>query len=480
MSTALVPPRAPALAGAALTAVGALLLAPAGAQAHGLTGRTDLPLPDWLFIWGAGVVLVVSFVALALLWPSPRLEAAGGRALSPRVGRTLTHPALQVVCGAIGVALLALVVYAGFAGANQVSSNITPTFVYIIFWLGLVPASVLFGDVFRAFNPWLAAARLAGRALGHRRPPPLPYPDWLGYWPAAIGLLGFAWIELVSVRGDRPQFLATTIVVYSASTWVAMAVYGSDTWSRRGEAFSVYFNLLSRLSPVDARERMIILRAPLSGLTRVPALPGLVAVVVVMIATVTFDGFSGGAVWQRMIPDLLPGAGRLKPPFLAPLEVVYTLGMLFTLAAVAGFYLAAIAGIRAVAGGDIGRLARAFAPSLVPIAFAYVAAHYVSLLVLQGQSIAALASDPLGNGSDLVGTARWGVDYTLLSANAFWYLQLGFVIAGHIAGLALAHDRALTLYDDAKRAIRSQCWMLGAMIGFTCLALWLLSEVNKG
>ena len=125
-------------------------------------------------------------------------------------------------------------------------------------------------------------------------------------------------------------------------------------------------------------------------------------------------------------------------------------------------------------------LSRTFAHSLIPIALAYAAAHYVSLLLFQGQALAPLASDPLGRGSDIFGTATWGIDYAFVTAEAFWYIQFAMVIGGHLAALALAHDRALAIYEDGRAATRSQMWMLAVMAGFTTLALWLLSEASKG
>jgi hypothetical protein len=124
------------------------------------------------------------------------------------------------------------------------------------------------------------------------------------------------------------------------------------------------------------------------------------------------------------------------------------------------------------------QLARAFVHTLVPIALAYVAAHYLTLLLFQGQALSFLASDPLGDGSNLFGTADIQIDYTLIGANATWYWQVGFVVAGHVLALTLAHDRALALYQDAKLGVRSQYWMLAVMVGFTSLALWLLSQAN--
>jgi hypothetical protein len=108
----------------------------------------------------------------------------------------------------------------------------------------------------------------------------------------------------------------------------------------------------------------------------------------------------------------------------------------------------------------------------------YVAAHYLTLVVFQGQAIGALISDPFGNGADLFGTAGARIDYTVLGADLVWYLQVALVVVGHVTALAVAHDRALVLYDDSRLAVRSQYWMLGVMVGFTTLALWLLSQAN--
>ena len=110
----------------------------------------------------------------------------------------------------------------------------------------------------------------------------------------------------------------------------------------------------------------------------------------------------------------------------------------------------------------------------MPIALAYVAAHYLTLLLYQGQAIVRiswpplgfLASNPLGeDGTDIFGTADEAIDYGVIGATTTWYCQVGFVVLGHVAALILAHDRALALYDDAKLAVRSQYWMLVVMVG---------------
>jgi hypothetical protein len=200
----------------------------------------------------------------------------------------------------------------------------------------------------------------------------------------------------------------------------------------------------------------------------------------VMIGTVTFDGLSAGPTWLNATREpigTLIDAG-LKPRW--SVELVYALGMTAIVLAIIALYHLAIAGVRTVDRRPARELARLFAPSLVPIALAYAAAHYVSLLLFQGQMILPLASDPAGQGWDLLGKADGDIDYSFISPETFWYIQAAFVVGGHVAALALAHDRGLELYGSGRRAARSQRWMLGVMVIFTVLALWLLSEAAEG
>jgi len=219
-------------------------------------------------------------------------------------------------------------------------------------------------------------------------------------------------------------------------------------------------------------------RPPLGGLPRVDAVRGTVMFVVVMIGTVTFDGFSQGQLYSDVSVDLSDALDGIVGLDAAP-KVVGTLGLLLGVAVVGAFYRLGIEGAHSVGGGiPAAELRRACIHTLVPIAMAYVAAHYLTFLLFEGQATLYLASDPLGKGWDLFGTADRAIDYTYLSQNATWYLQVAFVVVGHVAALILAHDRALVLYPDAKLAVRSQCWMLAVMVGFTSLALWLLAQAT--
>jgi hypothetical protein len=449
-----------------------VLAVPATASAHGLVQRSNLPIPEWLFGWAAAIVLVISFVALAALWPKPRMEERPSFKPIPG-GAFLGSRPVEIACGVIGVALLIVVFLAGYVGSGVALDNFAPTFILITFWVGLVFASALLGDVFKAFSPWRAIGRVLP-SEGLR-----PYPEKLGRWPAATGLLIFTWIELASGWGEDPALLVTAALGYTILTLVAQVVYGVENWTRHGETFAVYFNLFSRISPFETRDRVVGVRPPLSGLPQLDPVPGTVALLSVMIGTVTFDGLSQGRLWKDLAVDLTDVVTSLGISITEAPRIVATIGLLLGVLLVALFYRAGIAGAHSVGGGlSAQRLRRAFVHSLVPIAMVYVAAHYLTFLLFEGQAIRYLASDPFGQGWDLFGTASAAIDYSLLSQNGAWYAQVGFVVLGHVAALVLAHDRALVLYDNAKLAVRSQYWMLAIMVGFTTLALWLLAQAG--
>jgi hypothetical protein len=463
---------------AALTgAVGILALVPQAALAHGLVGRQDLPIPKWLFGWGATVVLVVSFVGLAVLWPKPRLE-------QPSERRVVSVPRiLEALCGAIGIAIFGIVVYAGFAGTQTAATNIAPTFVFVFFWVGIPVLSLLFGDVFMAFNPWRAIARGFAAAAARIRPlpAPMPYPAALGRWPAVVGILAFAWFELVFAGRGDPSNHAVAALLYAAVQLVGMSLYGIGPWTRYGDAFGVYFGLFAGMSPLRWERGALHRRLPLSGLTTLDAVSGTVALLCVMIGTTSFDGFSNGPAWGDIAPRMTDSLRNMGFSQGTALEIAFTIGLLVVVSLVAGLYRLGVTGMRNASSTPLttDELAARFVHTLVPIALAYVVAHYFSLLVVQGQALFYLVSDPLGSGADVFGTAKTTIDYTWISATAIWYVQVAALVLGHVAGLVLAHDRALVTFKETRAATRSQYWMLAVMIAFTSLGLWLLSAANS-
>ena len=260
----------------------AALLLPQPAAAHALIGKQDLPIPVWLFIWAAAVVLIVSFVVLSIAWREPRLQSENRRPAPPALSALVAGPVTGALAGMAGVALLVAVLYAGFDGTEAPDRNFSLTFVFVTFFLGGVLLSVLFGDVMRAFNPWRAIGRVFGGVVGlvsgQKSAAPFPYPERLGHWPATAGLLAFGWLELIYGVGNvglAPETVAVATMIYTALTLTGMALFGVDAWIERGETFSVYFNMFSRLSSFVVEDRRLMFRRPLTGAPGWGEVPGL-------------------------------------------------------------------------------------------------------------------------------------------------------------------------------------------------------------
>jgi hypothetical protein len=254
---------------------------------------------------------------------------------------------------------------------------------------------------------------------------------------------------------------------YGSAQLVAMSLFGIDAWERRGDGFAVYFRLFARLSPLRWRDCALWVRRPLEDAARFSPEPGTVALICAAIGVTTFDGLSAGPVWADAVPTIQGWFTGMGLSIGDALELASTVGLLVCVALIAG-------GFRLASGATA-----TYAHSLIPIALAYVVAHYATLLIFQGQALIPLASDPLGQGWNWLGTATVSVDYGLLGASAIWFIQVAAIVVGHVGGLALAHDRALALHDDPDEAARSQRAMLAIMIGLTSLALWLISASNQ-
>jgi heme/copper-type cytochrome/quinol oxidase subunit 4 len=441
--------------------------------AHGIVGRADLPIPEAVFGAAAAGVLVVSFAALASLWSTPRLQRWPER-------RLLRLPvAVDVLLGALGVFVLLVTAYAGLAGTENQRDNLAPTMVYVAFWVGVPFASLLLGDIWRLLSPWRAigrgAGRLARRTGGDELPAPLAYPERLGRWPAAAGIVGFGICELCWGTAREPAPLAVLMLTYVVVMLVGMSLYGVEAWTRNADPFGVYFGMFAALAPLTRRDGVLYARPPVLGAGRIEGRPGTAAVLLGGIGVTAFDGAAEGPLFNDVLPHLQDFFGDLGFGPERALELGFVVGLFAAVAVVSSIWVLAVAGMARVDGARPGRQ---LVHSLIPILAAYVVAHYFSLIAYNGQDLWRLASDPLGDGSDLFGGAGATIDYGVVGATAIWYVQVGALVLGHVAALVLAHDRALVIYGSHRDATRSQLVMLVLMVCFTCLGLWLLSAAN--
>ena len=359
--------------------------------------------------------------------------------------------------------------------------NLAPTAVYVVFWVGFAFFSALVGDVFPLVSPWRAIARCAAATARHWAPragsaKPLELPASVGVWPAAVCLAAFGWLELCAADRDSPALLGWLAVGYMSLQLVGMSLFGIDTWARQGDGFGVLFRLLGSLAPLKLEDRTLLARRRLDGANDVDLVPGSLGLLFVVIGATTFDGAANSRAWVDASGELSEAFGDLGLAPTRASELTSTLGLIAAIVMVAAVYMIGMEGLRGQVGGTREALARRYGHTLIPIAFAYLFAHYFSLLLIQGQLTAALVSDPLGRGDDLLGTADLGVDYGLLSPSLVWYVQVAALLVGHVAALTLSHRVSLASTRRAA-AVKAEYWMLVMAVAYTSLGLWLLSAI---
>lgn len=444
--------------------------------AHGIGERQDLPLPFGYVLAGAGAALVVSFLALGLLWRTPRLGRPGAGVPVPTgVARVLDSTALAVALRLLGLLATAYVGVAAVLGPDN-ALNPTAGAVYVLLWVGVPLASVLLGPLWRALNPLRTVH--AGLALLLRTRPEqglVALPRWVGYWPAVAGLLAFLWLELIAPDSATLPVIRTWFLAYAGVHLFAAAVFGSR-WFDRGDAFEVFSAILGRLAPVGRRgDGRLVLRNPLDGLAGLRPAPGLVATVVVLLGGTAYDSLSGVPAWLGYVQ------ASAAPELISTLALLGTcllVGAIFyagTLPATGGCSPGAIGlpGGRQALPGRRWALPGEFAHTIVPIALGYFVAHYYSLLILLAQQTLIRLSDPLGTGADWLGTADRAVDDTLVTPQIVATTQVLTIVTGHVLGVIMAHDRAVRLLPRSA-AVRGQLPLLALMVAYTVAGLLLL------
>lgn len=432
--------------------------------AHGVGGREDLPLPFGWAVAGAAFAVVVSFVALGLLWTTPRLDGArSGRPLPAVLRRSLDSAAVGWLKRALTVLITGYLLVVLLLGEDD-ADNPLPWLVYVFLWVGLVVLSVLFGPVWRQLNPLRAIhAGINRLAQLDPRDGVRPLPPGIGYWPAAAGLFAFTWMELIFPDNATLTTFRVTIGLYAVLHLFAGFLYGS-AWFDRGDAFETWSGLFGRFSVFGRRaDGTRVLRSPLAGLDALEPAPGLIATVMVMLGSTAYDGFSGSPTWQTFVQQRSAGPRML-------LETGVLLGIILVLT---GLYVACTIAAGRLAGQPGRGMPTAFVHSVVPVALGYVVAHYYTLFAYEGQRGLAKLGDPLSTGADWFGLADLSPNPAPITPGLVAAVQVLAVVTGHVVGVVLAHDRAVRLFPRAA-AVIGQLPLLLLMVTLTCTGLILL------
>jgi len=473
--------RTPAVAAAFL-----VLLSGFSAWAHAFGQRYDLPLPLWLYALGAGAAVALSFAVMAFFIKvkDSGLETARYDILQWPGARWLGHPVFLNGLRLLSVAVIFLILATCFFGNPEPFKNFAPTFVWVIWWVGFAFISALLGNFWDLVNPWniiFSWVEWMIPALMSKR----KYPRHLGHWPAIVLFLAFAWMELISDAGEQPRNLGALIIAYSTITWAGMAAYGRKTWLQYGEVFSVVFGILSRFAPSTGTGKQWHLRFPgVALISHEAETPSAICFVFLLLSSVTFDGILETPSWKSFLEVvaeshfLRGGLVFLQQSGIDLLKLIETLA-LFALPAVFLAVFFAVCWLVGRIGGakiSLRTITGFFALSIIPIAIAYHLSHYLSYLLIAGQNIIPLASDPFGWGWDLFATTTYRLDIGIINAKLLWYVAVTAIIIGHIMAIYIAHRTALVIFSTSRKALISQLPMLFLMVGYTMISLWVLSQ----
>lgn len=434
-------------------------------EAHGIGGQADLPISLELAVSGAVAALVVSFTVLVVAWRSPRYDGrpVTGRVVWPWFDALVSSVGFRVAARAAGLLLAAYTVAVAVAGQDNLTNPFFGIF-YVWWWVGLVFASAVLGPVWKAISPVrtlnAAIARLAGSDPDAGL---LPYPERLGFWPAALGLYAFVWLELAYEYPTELGSVRFWCAIYVGAMLVGGAVFGNRFYER-ADPFEVYSSLIARLSPwARDHEDRLVLRSPLANLSTVPSLPGLVAVVAVLFGSTAFDSFRESTFWVKTYQDA--SISKVYLDNVALLAFVLLAGLLFS------------AGSALTPPNDtVSRreLPRRYAHSIVPIILGYIVAHYLTLFIDVGTQTLARASDPFGKGWDILGTAAVEPSYWFsYHPEVLATIKVLAVVVGHVVAAVAAHDRALSLLPKRDQ-VTGQLPLLAVMVSFTAGGLMLL------
>ena len=463
---------------------------------HAFGERYDLPLPMNLYLAAAALVVLLSFILATYIIRDGKVFKHYHLTLLDLSSQPALTTTLIFLLRLFGVLLFLFVLACGFFGDQDTFNNFSPTFVWVIWWVGLAFFSALIGNVWSLINPWLSLALLSKWLYStfsekelhdqqNRLNKTRPYPKWLSAWPSVISLLIFSWLELIWPGSEKPMNIAILIVLYSAYIWVGMYCFGIYNWLHHAEIFNRIFTLFGRFAPFSFSSGKVQLRLPGTGLTNDHAERFSSSLfIILLLSIVSFDGLLETPLWQSVL-DAIAQSEFLRPTLLdlqnrgvdlitliksvalmlAPLLLMFVYLLFCKLSSMAsGSYM------------PIEEVAGQYIYSLVPIALAYHISHYLSYLLIAGQQIIPLISDPFGFGWNLFNTTHHHLDISVVNAKMVWYSAVFSIVLGHIIAVTLAHVRALQIYHNRVQVFKSQLPLVVLMIAYTLLSLWILSQ----
>ena len=432
------------------------------------TATEDLPIPLWLFNYQAVAVIIGSVILLSLFWNKTKLKPGtfSREIKSPVILNSWRF--LNAILRICSLALFCVVLFATLFGDLGGDITIARIAIFVIFWVGLIIVSGFLGNAWKILSPWdtlaLSTKWIKDKIFARSEPTDRPLartipqlPSNIITWIAVSVLFIFLWLELVHPEIDNSRLLGFSLLIYTILLLTGASLWGRN-WLKEADAFYLLHKFIGSLG-IFSRRRIHV---PGTRSVELDFSIPKVIFLLVLLGSTTFDGllFTDFYFWK----DERSWAN----------VPVNTMGLIVTIALVGACYFIAMMIAGKLTKTNPYKLINSFAHSLIPIALAYSIAHYFSLLINDGQDFLVLLSDPLGRGWNLFGTGDLDVNYQLLSATTIAWIKVISIFVGHLWGIFLAHDRALSLWQDKpKLANRSQYPLVLLMVGYTLLGSFL-------
>jgi hypothetical protein len=481
-------------------AAGGALLVPGVATAHAIGSSFQLPVPRWLYLAGAALVVAASFVvSIVLVRPASANPTYRRRPVPPAVAR-----AISGFLAVVGLAWWFGAIWVAYAVGDI--TQLPAVLLWVGIWVGLPIAAILVGNAWPSLSPFrtlhAVVEWVAQRFGAERLDLGLPYPAAAGRWPAVFLLAAALWSELVLPASGAPDRVGPILVGYTILTFVGMVAFGRVAWLRNGELFEILLGWFGRIGPVgrrvvapaacagcelrcdpsrcvdcpecaaaaDGNERQPELRPWFTGLTEVRGAAWSDAgFIVLALAGVTYDGLRETALWGSFANATLPGVAGVIGPFYGVI-VVQTLGLVglwlaFMVAFTVACFLTRLLNARDVGHLALGRVTGEYAATLLPIAGGYFIAHYATLVIQNALYLPDLLRDPLASVAPTL---------DFIPVSVVWYVSVLAIVLGHVAAVVLAHRIALR--DAPRHPIVAGLPLVLLMIGYTVLSLWIIAE----
>ena len=446
--------------------------------AHAFGERYDLPIPLYLFVGGGALVVIASFLLVL-----PR-GTVGGEEPNRDVPDGAHVRGLHPIAGTLAVLWLGFLCWCGIAGNQEVAENMIATWFWIVVWVAVPLSVAIIGDWTQPVNPFAFLAKLADSAKARQAilggPEPVRWPNWLGWWPAAIVFFVIACFELIfNLWATTPHVTGKLLAIYAGISILGGFFFGKE-WLRRGEMFTVLFDAWGRLGffRFGAPGRRGFAGGLEAGFSRHPSR---IAFILLMLLNVNYDGLLSTPQWNNDVLRHLPGdygiAGTSQQHW-------FLVGAFLAMAIALATLLLGFAHGSATAGEHRTRPLRSLSgllPSLVPIAFGYLLSHYLGYLLVNGQLLFPLTGNPPGLESWPIHLPYpfnddYEPNHSFLPNAFYWYVALVVIVAVHVFAVIIAHRHLQKTAADEEKSRRSELPWLAAMVGYTCLSLWLLAQ----